>query len=245
MARSFNGTSDFINCGNSSTLNPTGALTVSVWTLLTGLSGSQWVVARDDNALGRSFSFGTVTTNFTLQVNGANQISSAVGASGVWQHRLFTGNGGGVGATTYAGYLNGVASGGGTTTGPLPAATTGNFTIGERTFAASQGFVGGRIAEAAIWNIVLTAGEISALAKGARPNTIRRSALLGWWPIDGIQSPEPDFSGNKNNGTLTGTAFVTGPPVRLFSPYRPTPPEFIAPPLGTPDTSMQGAFVCA
>jgi hypothetical protein len=36
--------------------------------------------------------------------------------------------------------------------------------------------------------------------------------LKGWWPLDGYQSPEPDLSGNGNNGTLTGTAQVLGAP---------------------------------
>ena len=35
---------------------------------------------------------------------------------------------------------------------------------------------------------------------------------IGYWPLDGISSPEPDLSGNWHPGTLTGTTYADDPP---------------------------------
>jgi hypothetical protein len=83
----------------------------------------------------------------------------------------------------------------------------------------------------AVWNVVLTAAEHLSLSKGVLPYKIRPSALIGWWQLDGLQSPEPDFSGKANNGTLTGTALVFGAPTMPFTPrwpifFPPSPPPF-------------------
>ncbi len=86
---------------------------------------------------------------------------------------------------------------------------------------ASEGWFGlrlaGSIAEAAIWDVALSDGEVTALAKGVLPSRIRRASLGGYWPFHGIQSPEPDFSGSGNSATLTGTAKANHPPVNLMS----------------------------
>lgn len=79
----------------------------------------------------------------------------------------------------------------------------------------------GMLADFAVWNAILTDGEFFALAKGIRPYNIRPGSLAGYWPLDGIQSPEPDLSGNKNNGTLTGTKGQPGPPTDFFTPQWP------------------------
>ncbi len=93
-----------------------------------------------------------------------------------------------------------------------------NWTIGYQTAPAGSSFNGGSIADVAWWNVELTALEISALVKGARPNTIRGKNLVTWYPLDGLSSPEPDLSGNAKNGTLTGTTQSFGPPLMLFTP---------------------------
>ena len=94
------------------------------------------------------------------------------------------------------------------------AVTIGNRSTGLRNWD-------GWIEDIAVWNVLLTASEFSALAKGARPGTVRAKSLLAWWPLNGRESPEPDFSGSKFNGTLTGTSFAPGPPINLITPRRP------------------------
>ena len=72
------------------------------------------------------------------------------------------------------------------------------------------------LADFAVWDVVLSAGEISALASGIRPHTLDKQTIL-YLPLDGLASPEPDFSGGNNSGTVTGTTFASGPPVALFT----------------------------
>jgi hypothetical protein len=63
----------------------------------------------------------------------------------------------------------------------------------------------GRLSNLAIWNVKLSSGESQALQVGVDPSRVRRTALVGFWPLYGAASPEPDYTGNGYNGTLTGT----------------------------------------
>lgn len=93
----------------------------------------------------------------------------------------------------------------------------------------------GLAADIVVWNVSLTAGEIAGLVSGQRPYLIRPQNRVGDWPLFGDVSPEPDLSGNANNGTLTGTALAPGPPTTLFTPRRPQ--ILISPPTQQPETN--------
>ena len=41
-------------------------------------------------------------------------------------------------------------------------------------------------------------------------------------PMWGLSSPEPDLSGNANNGTLTGTSYADHPPVTGYTKKKST-----------------------
>lgn len=77
----------------------------------------------------------------------------------------------------------------------------------------------GKIADVGVWNIDLTQTEVTALSQGARPYTIRAGNLVAWWPLDGLQSPEPDLSLLKHNMSLVnGPTADFGPPLAPFTP---------------------------
>jgi hypothetical protein len=116
-------------------------------------------------------------------------------------------------------YVNGVSDGTAGGVGTISSATVA-FRLGYDPQTAGRHFPG-TIADGALWNTNLTTAEFLALSKGARPGTIRPGSLMVWQPLDGIQSPEPDLSGNKKNGTLTGTAPAFGPPIVPFTPRWP------------------------
>lgn len=105
-------------------------------------------------------------------------------------------------ATSRTPYLNGIAGATGTDSrNPALAETTvGTGSGQERGFANT-----GHLAEAAIWSVGLSAAEIAALAAGVPPRLIRPESLWGYWPIWGVDSPEPDLSGNQRSLTVTGT----------------------------------------
>jgi hypothetical protein len=122
---------------------------------------------------------------------------------------------------------------------PSTGGTTGLVSNTLNVAWAPNGAVGnpyaGDIADCAFWGAALTTIEILALFQGIRPNHLRKTPLLGWWPLDGLASPEPDAtSGNysrisglavpiPNNMTVNGTVTqIVGPPISLFTLQMPT-----------------------
>jgi Concanavalin A-like lectin/glucanases superfamily len=119
----------------------------------------------------------------------------------VWVHVAIT-NAGGV----WTLYVDGVASGTSSSSAHAPTLNTG-VSGGDQTAA-----------EFTVWNVGLSAGEIAALSAGARTRSIRPLSQLLYWPLYGLSSPEPDLSGNGNNGILTGTSLADHAPVTLCKP---------------------------
>lgn len=73
----------------------------------------------------------------------------------------------------------------------------------------------GDVAEAAIYNVGLTAAEVAMLAAGYSPLMVRPEALVAYWPLVGRNSPETDIVG-KYDLTLTGT--TASPHPRIIRP---------------------------
>ena len=76
-------------------------------------------------------------------------------------------------------------------------------------------YAGGSLAEYAIWNVVLSAAELSSLAAGVSPEFIRPASLTVYIPILG-QSTEPNYR-SGSAGTVTGTTSSAHP--RVYKPY--------------------------
>jgi hypothetical protein len=231
LARSFNGSSDYISLPNAF-FNYVSVFTAS-FSLWFQTSAAQGVILGqttagatpggtppagdvpaiyigNNNKLHISFFWSGVASN-TL-------VSSSAYNDGNWHNVVITYNNS---TTTLTAYVDGVSMGSSN-------AWTQNFyeVSGIYSYFLGVGYdstwpdaVGGwdwflgNITDIAMWNgVVLSAGNISSLATGARANTIGQNAnLIGYLPIVG-QSPEPDKSGNGNNGVLTGTSIVAGPP---------------------------------
>lgn len=95
---------------------------------------------------------------------------------------------------------------------------------------AANGNANGTFAEAAVWGVHLQDSQIAALARGVSPWLMQPADLYNYWPLWGLQSPEPNFIAGRTAGTLTGTSQADGPPVapflqdlwRVEFPYTPT-----------------------
>lgn len=74
------------------------------------------------------------------------------------------------------------------------------------------GFFDGRVAECAAWSVALTAGEISALAKGVSPLRVRRTSLRCFYPLRGFQSPEQNVVGTSSLTLNNSPTSAGGPP---------------------------------
>jgi Concanavalin A-like lectin/glucanases superfamily len=101
----------------------------------------------------------------------------------------------------------------------------------------------GSLAEVGVWNTVLTGPQIAAAAASTTGvGSIAPSNLVGYWHLCGLASPEPDSSGNGNNGTVNGSPVpATGtasPGYGLCVVPAPPPPE--APPLTINTPMLKG-----
>ena len=106
--------------------------------------------------------------------------------------------------TSRSAYINGGSKATDTTSAAIP---SGLDTTGIATFLYSSGpfeLLDGTIGEAAIWTAELSDAEVAALARGVSPLNIQPGSLWAYWPLLGVDSPEPDQSGNSRNLTLTG-----------------------------------------
>ncbi len=68
----------------------------------------------------------------------------------------------------------------------------------------------GKLAQFTVWpNRLLTQTDVNNDFDNG-PQSLGYT-LAGYWPLCGTASPEPDLSGNGNNGTVTGTKFQPNP----------------------------------
>lgn len=193
MARLFNGTTQYLNAGAVLTATP---LTMACWFLAANITAEHTLMnigtAGSGNHRFGMFASGNVASD-PVRINARTTASGiAVTSTGysanVWQHAC------GVFASSVSRtvYLNG--GGAGTDGTNLTPAGMDSTYIGALHGAAVGTFLSGRIAEAAIWNVALNASEVAALAAGVSPLRIRPNALVAYWPLFGVGSPEPDYS---------------------------------------------------
>jgi Concanavalin A-like lectin/glucanases superfamily len=130
-------------------------------------------------------------------------IGTATLFAGTWYHLAFTTS---VANSLSVGYVNGVSDGSnagvtGATFTPSP-----SFKLGDDGNALSR-YWNGRMSDACIWSVALTANEIKLLASGLRAKYVRPERILAYYPLSGLQPYEPDVSPYANHGTLNGPSF--------------------------------------
>jgi hypothetical protein len=76
--------------------------------------------------------------------------------------------------------------------------------IGARYNTTVGAYYDGIVAEAALWNVALTAADVAQLAARFAPPLVRRSGIVAYWPLIGRNSPENDIKGGFPL-TLTNT----------------------------------------
>ena len=99
--------------------------------------------------------------------------------------------------------------------------STGNFYLGNNS-ATTYSF-DGKLAHGFMFDKVLTVAEMATLQFGGLTAIAN---LCGYWPLWGVATPEPDLSGNVNNGTVTGALLARHAPVGRYAPYRFRTPLF-------------------
>ena len=217
MARSFDGTSQYLNI--DSAVISTFPCTLAGWCYKTDTGANGCIVA-----VGNS----TADEQFRLNYNGSEDMiaasesviggqdtatSSGAGANNVWTHgaAVFRTS------TSRDAYRNGANKGSDTNANiPLLLDRT---RIGELANTDTGQFFPGYLADVAIWNIDLSDTDVAALAKGVSPLHIRPDYLVAYWPLAGRHDPEIDRVGGYNMTLVNAPPYVSNHP-RLHKLYR-------------------------
>jgi hypothetical protein len=153
---SFDGSDDYVDCGNNSILDVGNNITANAWFYVNSNSSYQPIVSKvlSDFSLGWEVanSSGAFRTTFRPSATQINLSVGGVLVIGNWYMGTMTFDG-----TTARLYLNGVQVGSTTSGGPVTLNSTQSLTIGRR---VQGNFYDGNIAQVSIYNRALTPQEI-------------------------------------------------------------------------------------
>jgi hypothetical protein len=209
----------YLNGGDAASVDIIGtALTLAGWIWADNVGTAQGIFTKESNSGSNGqYSMLTATPSGTLRwrisdnSGSPDTCDSAAGAlvTNRWQHICGVKDGTAGGAALRS-YIDGVQAAAVASTRII--VNSGNdFRVGNR-HPGSESF-DGRVAEVAIWDVALTAGEVLALAKGAAPSRIRLPNLRGYWPIFAVGASEFDMAGRQAlsvNGAIA--AYPLSPP---------------------------------
>lgn len=224
MCRSFNGTNQDIGM-NTAAINASGnqALTIACWirgSAAGAANGSFWAQA-NSAAAGPYFaalgdpggSSGKWEMNMRSATSGSGDqpLSNNIVLDSSWHHICCSQPSGSAVISMYTdGLLDRTFS---RTFSSSTSQTFNTLHVGKTQRNTDSNFLNGSVAELAIWTRTLSAKEIAALGKGLPPSFL---APLHYWPLWGVDSPEPDLgSGTHVGGSLTNspTKGTGGPPI--------------------------------
>lgn len=134
------------------------------------------------------------TANILGETNNANTTTGY--SANTWHHAC----GVWASATDRRAFIDGGSKGTNTTSTAVTGLDT--LRIGTR-LAANARFMDGLIAEAAIWNVALSDGEVKALGSGCPVLSVRPGSIVAYYPLYGIASPEVDYTVNRKHLTVT------------------------------------------
>ena len=200
-ALDFDGINDVINCGNDSSLQITGAMTVSYWFKGQGGSGTVGGVGKLGNNGSRGFCLG-MDSSGTITFFIAPTASSIISASYShttdtnWHHIVGVFNP----STSLELYFDGQSVDTTPTSTSSQYNASNNLQIGAR--GDSTGFFNGGISNVATWNTNLSSSEISEIYNQGVPsnlNTFSGTAPIAWWQLGSNSSYLADPNPNPPN----------------------------------------------
>ena len=243
---SVDGTNDQVDIAYNSSLKPLTYMTVAGWAYPTahqnwsklacfawassGWSApySAWSLTLDNGSVGDGKPMWEMATPDTEDFSGKNfgtggnawiRITSDTALNtDEWSHI----------AATYDGsdaklYVNGSETATGSRTGAIHYNANESVTLGGGADYQNQDMYAGYLDEVAIWDVALSAADITAIYNSGLPNdltsgssydTDRSGDLQGWWRFEeNTGSTVADSSANSNTGTLkNGAAFIENVP---------------------------------
>ena len=221
----FDGT-DYIDCGNISSIPSATELSVSFWANTDSTSQNQVVFG--DNSSTPIFSFEYWGSNNRMYFEyGTGTFAyltlTSVVTAGSWHNVVLVYNGSGASNTDKVKiYVDGVDKSSLLTyTGAIPASLSssiGDFWIGNGQKYNAP--FNGKMSNVSVFNKALSQNEILTIYNSGAPNDISSLSPVGWWSLSGDSYFAtnwicPDLSANSNNGTGKGlpvTALVGNAP---------------------------------
>ena len=230
-ARSFNGTSAFVNIGNKAIYDfGTNDFTLSAWVKWNGAGNPTYNnIFRKGDANGYLIRLLAGSNVVQSYIAGATlpEIAYPV-SSGGW-HQVVLWRGSGVGKV----YLDGVAVSSIAAAGNVNTGTSAyNLNIGTNRLATDE-FFSGSIDDARIFNRALSAQEVANLYSSAKVNYVAsapRTGLVGWWTMDANDRNGTtlyDKSGFRNNGIEVNTPTQTAGKINQAMSFASASAEYV------------------
>jgi hypothetical protein len=207
----FDGTDDYINCGNNANLQPTTEISVSAWFKTSSLT-RQTIASRTYYRLRLGLTGELEWAVFDSAATGVFAITSGVNyADNQWHNVVCTHQTNGRSKIYVDGTLQVDIAG--LTTNVFN--TSIEFLIGRRNFSVTQFFVG-NIDEVAVWTSELSAAAVTAIYNGGKPKDLSGLSPVSWWRMgeeatyDGTtnQFTIPDQGSGGNTGTSSNTMLL-------------------------------------
>ena len=213
MSRIFNGSTDRIDWDNI--FNPVGSnQTVSAWVNLDTIPSSFryiWVAHNAaNNGVATIFYFQYVdathlqvtleSTGSTSMVRRTANTYLLANYTGGWHHFLYTWDGSTTAANAHI-YIDGAVDDTSETNGVTLTAATGKWSIGGRIYDDARN-LDGKIAEIAVWNVIVDGATIADLADGADAYTCYPENLQFYADLLGANLTDPV---SETTGTADGT----------------------------------------
>ena len=201
------GVDDGVNCGNDSSLQPTGEFSVSAWfkTAVVGDSGHNFIYSK---LYFRTFilaNSGRIRFDVFRTSGSSTQITTPSGTSysdGNWHHIVTTFK---VSDTTrFKIYIDGalIASAGGYNNNVF--ASTHDFFIGVN---SGSNRMHGNVDEVAFWKTKLTLTDVQNIYNSGAPNDISALNPISWWRFEeGSGTTATDSGSGGNDGTINNGA---------------------------------------
>lgn len=224
MAISFSGTAyrdtmEFLDSGVSFGVLP---MTMSVWVNTNTVASNRtfFTLAQTGLTTGTSSGYclrhdnrGTVQV-IAAQVNGGNTYPAGGDGisltAGKWSHVVMVSEGSGTQSTSRRVFVDGAQSATAGTTPRNILNVINNALVGHgvgSTYLTLTSF-NGKVAEAAVWNAALTADDITALARGALPTSIKPNNLRFYAPL---ARDEFDYSNDSSTRLQVSGADAASP----------------------------------
>ena len=206
-ALNFDGTNDYVDCGNASSLNITGAITIEAWINADTWNANSWggtIVGKDN----------TSSSGFDLRCGNGGMLSFVVGVGGAW-HEVLSGAvmssgrwnyvAGVYDGSTLSIYVNGVLAGQQSLSGSIGVSALSLF-IGNSPGFPTRVF-DGKIDEVRLFNVARTQAQIQSDMCNTLTGT--ETGLVNYWQFNNGSGTTLTDVVASSNGTLTNIDAAT------------------------------------